>query len=185
MPKSPNQLRQDNVEQAQPEPALPPIAPPQPRFPRPTLPQPTPEREPTLEDRDKQAELALVSRYDALNQLFTHVEQFLKSLKPPHDVWVYYDHEYDGSMDVLGLAKHQDKWRLCHAFDHERNDDGPLSIQPVVECPVGIRIRASKQVRDLQAAIVRKKEEFIPLVDEAIQELTELCKEVASRRAVR
>ena len=144
---------------------------------------PTPKNGLSLTERDEQANHALASRYDALNQLFTIAEQHLKSLKPLHPVWVSYDHNHcDGQPDqweLLGMYQHQGKWRLCHAHDHELNDDGPPDdIKPVVECSVDVRVRAAKIVRELQEKIVKSKEEYIPRVDEAIKELTALCKEI-------
>src|SRR5262249_15878994 len=137
-------------------------------------------RKPTLPERDRQAEQALSTRYDALNQLLTEAEQRLKSLKPLHPVWVDYDHDSgDGQPDrweILGLVKYQSKWRLCHAYDNELNDDGSVyELKPIVECPVEIRVRAAKVVRRLHEEIVKSKEAYIPQVDEAIKELTDLC----------
>jgi hypothetical protein len=139
-------------------------------------------RKPTLAERDQQANQALSTRYDALNLLFNATEQHLKALKPLHGVWVDYNHQsYDGQpgeWELLGLDKHQGKWRLCHGTDHDLNDYGVLNEQPIVECPVDVRVRAVKVVRQLQEKIVKSKEEYIPTVDEAIKELTDLCKEI-------
>jgi hypothetical protein len=139
---------------------------------------PVPKRKPTLAERDQKANQILSTRYDALNQLFTEVERHLKSLKPLHPVWVAFDlNQCDGQPDrweLLGLTKHGDKWRLCHAYDHDQNVYGPLHEQPIVECPVEVRVRAAKVVRQLHEKIVKSKEEYIPLVDEAIKELTDL-----------
>jgi hypothetical protein len=134
-------------------------------------------QQPTLEQRNKQAEQALATRYDALNQHFAQAELLLKSLKPPHDVWVEYAHSGDeGSgryWELLGIAKHQNKWRLCHAYDHDFEDRS--DSVPVVECPIEIRIRAAKLVRQLRERIVKAKEDFVPTVDEAIKELADVC----------
>lgn len=138
---------------------------------------PLPSSPPTLEERNKQAEKELATRYDALNQLFTQVEQALKALKPPHPVWYAYDRvPVEQGLErwqVLGLLRYQDKWRLCHAYDSDIDfmDD----IKPIVECPIDVRIRAAKEVRHLQEKIVKSKEEYIPKVDEAIKELIDLC----------
>jgi hypothetical protein len=112
-----------------------------------------------------------------LNRVFTEAEMHLNMLKPLHPVWVSYGHQScDGQPDqweLLGIDKHQCKWRLCHAYDHELNDDGPLyEFKPIVECPVDVRVRAAKVVRRLHERIVRSKEEYIPQVDEAIKEFT-------------
>lgn len=140
-------------------------------------------RKPTLEERNHQADQTLSTRYDALNQAFVEAEQRLKSLKPLHPAWVDYNRDScDGQPDrweVLGLTKHQGKWRLCHAIDNELNDDGSMyDLKPIVECPVDVRVRAAKVVQQLHEKIVKSKEEYIPQVDEAIRELTDLCKEV-------
>jgi hypothetical protein len=139
-------------------------------------------RKSPLDERNRQAEQALATRYDALNQAFVEAEQRLKALKPLHPVWVDYNHDYcEGQPDqweLLGLFKHQGKWRLCHATDHEMNDCGFDDIKPVVECPVDVRVRAAKIVRQLHEKIVKSKEEYIPQVDEAIRELTYLFIEI-------
>jgi hypothetical protein len=121
------------------------------------------------------------ARYDVLNQLFVEAEQQLKALKPPHPVWVDYSHEFrDGQptwWELLGLSKHQGKWRLCHAYDHEINDDGILTeLKPVVECPLDVRVRAAKVVQLLKEQIVKSKEDYIRQVDDAIRLLTAFVK---------
>ncbi len=139
-------------------------------------------RKAPLEERNRQAEQALASRYDALNQAFVEAEQLLKSLKPLHPVWIDYNRDSsDGQPDrweVLGLNKYQGKWRLCHATDNELNEYGCNDIKPIVECPVDVRVRAAKVVRQLHEKVVKSKEEYLPQVDEAIKELTDLCKEI-------
>jgi hypothetical protein len=133
-------------------------------------------RKPTLAERDREAEQRLSTRYDALNQLFIEAEQRLKSLKPLHPVWVQYGHDPFGAWEILGITKHQGKWRLCHAYDHEMNDDGPFrEVKPIVECAIDIRICAARFVRRLNEEIVKSKEEYVPKVDEAIKDLTEFC----------
>jgi hypothetical protein len=141
---------------------------------------------PTLEQRNKQAEQALATRYDALNQHFTQAEQLLKSLKPPHNVWVYYNHggaEGMGHCESLGMAKYQNKWRLCHKYDYE--DEENTAPVPIVECPIEVRIQAAKIVRQLREEIVKAKEDYVPKVDEAIKELADVCNTPLSAREAR
>jgi hypothetical protein len=143
-------------------------------------------RTPTLTQREEAAQEALTVRYDALNQKFTEVELQLRELKPIYSVWVDYAHwsapNGPDFWELLGLTKHQGKWRLCHAEDDEMNanveGEAPLNIKPLVECPIEIRVRAAAEVRKLHEAIVKSKESFIPLVDQAIQELTKICQEI-------
>jgi hypothetical protein len=140
----------------------------------------SPQRKPSLAERVEQADAELSTRYNALNQLFSIVEQRLKSLKPLQPVWHIYAHErIEGQVEeweLLGLTLYQGKWRLCHGHDHELNAEGPiLDIKPIIECPVDIRVRASQVVRQLHEKIVQSKEEYIPQVDQAIKELTDFC----------
>ena len=155
-------------------------------MPKPIAYAPIPIQQPTLEERNKRAELVLAMRYDALNQQFTQVEQLLKSLKPPHDVWVTYDiggYEGNSHWQLLGMAKHQNKWRLCHAYDHEYEDRSDSA--PIVECPIEVRIEAAKFVRQLREEIVKAKEDYVPKVDEAIKELADVCNTPLSGKEAR
>ncbi len=135
----------------------------------------------TLSERDRLADEALSTRYDALNMTFTTAEQHLKALKPLHPVWLQYELElFDGgNCELLGLCKYQGKWRLCHAMDHDSAAGGLVEeIKPIVECAVDVRVRAAKVVRKLREKIVKSKEEYIPQVDAAIEELSKLCSEI-------
>ena len=117
-------------------------------------------RKPTLDERNRQADQTLTSRYDALNQAFVEAEKRLKALKPLHPVWLDYGHvRCEGEpewWELLGLTKYQGKWRLCHASDHEMNDYGFDNIKPVVECAVDVRVRAAKAVRQLHEAMTKQ-----------------------------
>jgi hypothetical protein len=144
---------------------------------------PSPKRKPTLSERVEQADSELSTRYSHLNQLYSIVEQRLKSLKPLHPVWLAYAHSHvEGQTDdweLLGLMLYQGKWRLCHGHDHDLNVDGPiLDVKPIIECSVDIRVRATQVVPQLEERIVRSKEEYIPQVDQAINNLTDFCNDV-------
>src|SRR5262249_39771199 len=139
--------------------------------------RPSPKGKPTLAERDQQANQALTTRYDALNLLFVTAEQHLKALKALHPVWVCYAPNEDGSYEILGMTKHQEKWRLCHGYDHEQNDGPAIEVRPIMECPIDVRVRAAEVVRELKEKMVKSKEEYIPRVDEAIKQLTDFCNE--------
>ena len=143
--------------------------------------KPVPKQKPTLPERNQQVDLALATRYDALNQLFTEAEQIVKALRPLHSVWVDYGHDHCNGQpdcwDLLGITKHQGKWRLCHAIDNDLNEYGPLEVKPIVECVVEVRVQAAKIVRQLREKIVKSKEQYVPKVDEAIKELMGLSNE--------
>jgi hypothetical protein len=136
----------------------------------------------SLIERHVEADQALSIRYDALNQALNEAEQRLKALKPLHPVWVAYEHQQfegePGFWELLGISKHQGKWRLCHGCDNDLNDYGPLQVQPIVECNVDVRVRAARVVRQLHEEIVKSKEAYIPFVDEAINELKEACEDI-------
>ncbi len=110
----------------------------------------------------------LSDRYDALNQTFVEAEQILRSLRSPHAVWVRCNNE--GEQELLGLAKHRGRWMICHAVGDEFSD-----VKPITECSISVRVRAAHVVKDLYEKIVKTKEEYIPQVDEAIQELVSFC----------
>ena len=132
----------------------------------------------SLEERNKRAEQALAIRFDALNQLFSQAEQLLKALKPPHPVWHFFNFnsEVEGmaTCEMIGIAKHHDKWRICHAYDYEDSDGNP-EITPIIERPVDIRIGAAGEIRQLHEKIVEAKEQYIPKVEQAIMALNEAC----------
>lgn len=135
-----------------------------------------------LAKRHEIAEKSLSSRYDALSQLLGEAELHLRGLKLLRPVWVAYNHqpfqaegfEHFNDCEMLGIVKLNDKWRLCHAVSDDM-DCQIEGVQPIIECPVEIRVRAASIVRQLHEEIVKAKEQIIPEVDAAIQELTELC----------
>lgn len=135
-------------------------------------------------ERDRKAEEALSPRYDNLNQLLTAVEQTIKALKPPHNVWVSYNEVcYDESHNlrswqVLGIAKYLNKWRLCHGQDDDENHGGVPDAKPLVECPQHVRVEAAKYARKLYEEVIKKKEEYVPKVDDAIMELRDFLQDV-------
>jgi hypothetical protein len=143
----------------------------------------------TLDQRNQIAEIALSVKYDALNQLIAQAEKHLKDMKPPHDVWTTYDKYFDEyvgfhTWHLIGLSKYQGAWRLCHAHDGDMNHDGLWSLQPLVECPIEVRLQSVKHISELQEKIVKAKEEYVPRVDEALKELTAICTAL-SRKGVR
>ena len=136
-----------------------------------------------LDKRHEIAEKSLSSRFDSLNQLLGEAELHLRMLKPMRHVWVAYNHrelpdegfESYSRCEMLGMVKLHDKWRLCHAVSDDV--EGQIEdVQPIIECPVDIRIRAARIVRQLHEEIVKSKERLIPEVEVAIQELTDLCR---------
>jgi len=135
-----------------------------------------------LAERDRQASQMLSTRYEALNQLLSEAERHLRGLKPVHPVWVDYERVYPPGgvayWEVLGISKYVDRWRLCHAYDNEMNEEGFLEIKPIVECPVEVRVRAANEVRRLHEAIIKSKEDYVPCVDKAIEDLTKMCEEI-------
>lgn len=132
---------------------------------------------PSVHRRDKVATEQLSVQYDALNAQITAAEAKLKSLKPLGDTWVTYDfcRDEDGfkSWELIGLQKFEGKWRLMHATDHDGRDyDESLSdLKPLVECPVPVRVKAAKKIRELHEKIVADKEAFIPELQEVINDL--------------
>jgi hypothetical protein len=134
-------------------------------------------------ERGRKVDETLSSRFDILNQHLKEVEKCLKKLKPPHQVWVSYGPEVDergnyigrsNVPDMLGLAEHEGKWRLCHAYD--ASGDGDLrDLLPLADCSIDIRIDAVPHLRELHQRIVEAKEAYVPDVDKAIQELKRLC----------
>jgi len=148
-------------------------------------PDPKPPPEPTLAERDSVASKQLVERYDALNQVFAVAEQRLKALKPPRSVWVEYNYDPDFpeqpdspcGFELLGIDKINSQWRLVHAYGHQLHDEmGPSGIQPLVECPVDIRVRAASMLERLHIEIVEAKERYIPAVELAINQVIDYCK---------
>lgn len=92
-------------------------------------------------------------------------EKKLKGLKPPRDVWVNCE---DGS--ILGLVKIETKfndarWRLVYG---PGDSD---TAQPLADCPILVRARLAKFIPQLHEAIIKDKEEFVPVVEEAIKTL--------------
>ena len=130
-----------------------------------------------LTKRHDEAEKSLSSRYDALSQLLTEAELHLRVLKPLRPVWIAYNHHEIGNgftaCDMLGMLKRGEKWRLCHAYSDDM-EGNITDVQPIIECPIEIRLRAANQVRKLHEEMVKAKEQIIPEVDAAIKELTDL-----------
>ncbi|MDB5347274.1 MAG: hypothetical protein JWP89_5651 [Schlesneria sp.] len=138
----------------------------------------------TLVERDKHADELLATRYDILNQRLVEAELHLRGLRPIHSVWVEYGHSShpDGGpmeWEVLGITKLkerlQEKWRICHGEGREGSDFIVENLKPIIDCPVEMRVRAAGVVGKLHEAIVKSKEAYVPQVDAAIRELTDLC----------
>lgn len=120
----------------------------------------------------------LTQKYDVLNDLFSHAEARIKSLKPLSAVWVAYNADEDGCYELIGITKVDGKWRLVHAIDHDTNYDSlPSDIKPIVECNVENRIGAVDHIEQLYKRIVDRKEAFLPQVEQAIAKLTKFCTE--------
>ena len=78
---------------------------------------------------------------------------------------------------MLGLYEHDEKWRICHAVDVGAIA-GPIELRPLSDCPIDMRIEAIPFLRELHQAVIEAKEKWVPEVDEAIQELKQLCSEI-------
>ncbi|MDP1797156.1 MAG: hypothetical protein Q8K78_06730 [Planctomycetaceae bacterium] len=135
-----------------------------------------------LSERSENMNDDLASRFDALNTAFNETELHLRALRPIRSVWVNYNQTSDDYGDIvrehLGMIKLDEKWQLCHAVE-EQDSDGVFSdIQPVVECPIEVRVGAVKAVRMLHQKIVQEKDHFKLVVEDAIKELTDICTEI-------
>jgi hypothetical protein len=134
-----------------------------------------------LETRNAAVNNTLAARYDLLNKALAEAETHLKSLRPVRDVRVPYNHTPEGpdgrfsSWELLVFGKWQGNWRLLHAYDADYSDDGPDGEQPLVECPIEVRVKAVKEIRRLHAEILADKQKFIPEVEEAISEVLKYC----------
>lgn len=147
-----------------------------------TDPQLASKKDPTLSQRNEAASKKLAERFDSLNQAIALAEQRIKQLKPARAVWVYYNPQSDDplggppcSYELLGIDKVNNQWRLVHALDHDHTDDGPWGVQPLVECPIEIRVRAVSHLQDLRLRVVEANEKFIPEVENAIAEVLNFC----------
>jgi hypothetical protein len=134
-----------------------------------------------LLERNKRADEALTSRYDQLNSKFREIEAHFKSLKAPDAVWVAYGHqELDNGMQywaLLGWAKFNGAWRLCHAYDDDWNQEGMHDVLPITDCTIHARLAAAAHIRELHQAIVNSKETLVPEVDQALEQLGAFCSE--------
>lgn len=130
-------------------------------------------RQPDISDRAKQADAVLASRYDTLNELFGECEKMLRDLRPPYEVWISYVQGRGEPKHMLGMAKHDGKWRLCH--DVSKEDGDPRDMfpppKPIVECSAEIRLAATRFIRKLYAEIVVAKEGHTLVADAAISSL--------------
>jgi len=129
----------------------------------------------SLESRTTQADKNLAVRYEALSQRLGTAEAFFRHLKPIHAIWVAYGHEYEdsghcNSWEMLGIVKCSNKWQLCHGWGI--NDDVlVVDPRPIFDRPVDVRVRAAFAIRKLHEAIIKAKENYVPEVDKAIEEI--------------
>lgn len=142
----------------------------------------TPQPSPTPE-HEREIEKLLESRYDALNLLFTQLEDRLRKMRPAVPVWVQFainvdNDDNDYTWQLIGMEKHRGTWRLCHAYDEVHNPNGPHDVKPIVEAPVTSRILAAHVAMKLPDAIAKSKERLVPEVDGAIKALNTLCQRI-------
>ena len=133
----------------------------------------------TLTERDRKVRQTLYPRYDELNALWLLAEEELTRFHIPRPVEVkyreYLDDPYDDNTvtyQCLGIQKVKGKWRICHAT-YPAYSDAELcgGWTPITECSVETRLQAASHLPELREAVVKSAEDFVPKVDEAIDEL--------------
>lgn len=120
---------------------------------------------------------ALEQRYDALNLQIAAAENILRSLKPPHGVWHSYDEEH-GQCDMLGFTKINDQWRIAYGTSNLWQAEID-NIRPLADCPITVRVAASRHLRELHLRIIEAKERYLPTIDSAIQDVMSFCQTFA------
>ncbi len=105
--------------------------------------------------------------YDALNEQYLAAEKKLKELRTPHPVWIG---PITNTGFHLGLCKVANQWRLCVAY----MDAEP---KPIVDCPIKTRVQCCRYVRVLHNAILQAKEDFTPVVEDAVKAVESYVKE--------
>jgi hypothetical protein len=131
----------------------------------------------TLEKRAETAQTTLFHRYDVLTALWTKAEKELTVRHVPHEIeYTYYspgcyqDAEIDPMIGMLGIAKIDGKWRLCHAERYYQSEE-PTKWTPIVDCSAYMRVQMARHLPKLREAVVAASEQFIPKVDGAIAAL--------------
>lgn len=131
-----------------------------------------------LEDRAEKTRIDLFQRYDQLNALWQKAEEQLRKNHIPravhYDIPIADPNPDDNEWhESLSLQKIQGEWRICHGgcWDYAPED---LEWRPIVECSVEIRVEAVRHLPGLRQAAVESAETFIPEVESAIQQLSEL-----------
>lgn len=134
--------------------------------------------------RAEKARQELFSRYDELNDLWKQAEERLTKYHIPQPVSFTYcsyspDEEalrYGCQRHLhLGIQKVKGAWRICHDETDDRWPDEE-HWTPITECSAITRVQAVKHLASLEDAVVRNTEGFIPVVDEAIQQLSQFLR---------
>lgn len=135
----------------------------------------------SLSVRARKASEKLFSRYDRLNDLWKQAEERLTKFHIPHVVRYEYrsyhpDDEYERNRvkrhDMLGVLKLKGSWCLCHGWydDHYPDEE---HWTPISECSALLRVQSVEYLPGLEEEVVKNAEDFIPIVDDAIEQLTE------------
>lgn len=105
----------------------------------------------------------LHSKYDGLNQIIVLVEDKLKAMKPPHDVWVD-----AGGGFAVGIAKVNGSWRLAVSPAKDIAEMKPLKDMPIA---IRVDLCSGNALNRLRDSITKAREDFVPEVEFAIQNL--------------
>jgi len=133
----------------------------------------------TLIERARKVRETLCGRYEQLNALWLRAEEELTRLHIPRPVGCdyrqYLDDPHDDNTlicECLGIQKVKGKWRICHAtYPAYSAPELCGGWTPITECSVETRVRAASHLPKLREAIVKSAENFVPQVDDAIDEL--------------
>lgn len=134
----------------------------------------------TLDHRAHQAREQLFERYDQLNALWQKAEEQFRKNHIPRPVVYEFPRDPDLTVadelhEYLSLQKIKGEWHICHGGLLEYSPED-LDWKPITECSAELRVEMVKHLPGLRQAAVESAEQFVPAVDAAIVQMSDLTK---------
>ena len=126
-----------------------------------------------LLQRNKKTMQTVSPLFDELNKTWEEIEKFFRQQGILRDVLHGFgtleDERYGPQADLLiGIQKQRGEWRICYGTYYYNNPEDVTNWTPVTECSTEVRIELLDHVNDLFEKLVKRNEEFIPELEQAV-----------------
>jgi hypothetical protein len=135
---------------------------------------------PPPDDSESRVAAEMTQRLKKLTAVWDDAEKRLRKLHVPVEGHVCYKSEDVFHNDrpehptgaqihsYLGFVKFGSGWRICYCRNHDDFPEYDWEWKPVVDCTYDVRLEAFPHFEKLLAEVIKKAEECIPKLDNAI-----------------